>query len=156
MSAANIFDFNVDAKTELLLYLAARREHLLDKIIPSLDAGKIVITDRFYLSTLVYQGYARDIGVEKVRELNDFICSVYPDINILLDAPVEVGLNRRKSTAELNRIDLESIEFHEKVHAGYKALAELGKDNIKIVDSTRSVDDVAQHVYQIIQDYYNA
>ncbi|OON90835.1 MAG: hypothetical protein ATN34_02825 [Epulopiscium sp. Nele67-Bin002] len=149
---ANIFDYKVEAKTELLLYLAARREHLINKIMPSLNNGNIVITDRFYLSTLAYQGYARGLGIDLVRELNSFVCDVYPDINILLDAPVKLGLSRRISTTELNRIDLESFEFHNKVYEGYKILAEQGKDNIEIVDSTRSIEDVASHVYQIIKN----
>ncbi len=149
----NIFDFELDAKTELLLYLAARREHLINKIIPHLKEGTIVITDRFYLSTLVYQGYARGLGIDFVRELNESICDVFPDINILLDAPVELGLDRRKSTAQLNRFDLEPLEFHQKVYDGYKRLVEQGQDKIEVVDSTRNVDDVAQHVYQIIQEY---
>ncbi|OON98759.1 MAG: dTMP kinase [Epulopiscium sp. Nele67-Bin004] len=139
----NIMDFYVDSKTELLLYLSARREHLVNKIIPCLEEGKIVITDRFYLSSLVYQGHARGLGIDRVRELNSFVCeNVYPDLNILLDIPPEIGLLRKAEAKDLNRLDLESKEFHQKVNEGYKILVKQNQDKIVVIDATKNIDEI--------------
>ncbi len=147
----NIMDFNLDPKSELLLYLAARREHLIEKIIPNLKNKNIVLTDRFYLSSLVYQGYARGLGIETVRELNSFVCNgVFPDINIWLDVPVEVGLSRKEGAVDINRMDLEGIEFHKKVYEGYKLLAEQNQDKIIIIDSTLEPEQVVDMILKKI------
>ncbi|MGL4800107.1 MAG: dTMP kinase, partial [Cellulosilyticaceae bacterium] len=107
----NIMDYHVDPKTEILLYLAARREHLVSKVIPALEAGKVVITDRFHISSLVYQGHARGLGIDIVRELNAFVCDIYPDLNIIIDIPVHVSMARKQHVDDINRLDLEGEAF---------------------------------------------
>ena len=149
----NIMNFPLDARTELLLYLAARREHLVSKVIPALEAGKIVITDRFYISSLVYQGYARELGVDTVRKLNDFVCDkVYPDLNIIIDIPVEVSMERKQGVDEINRLDLEGYAFHKKVEEGYRMIHEKGQDDTVIVDGTKDMDTMIDEVFSIVKD----
>ncbi|OON97816.1 MAG: dTMP kinase [Epulopiscium sp. Nele67-Bin005] len=149
-----IMDFEVDPKTELLLYLSARREHLVQKIKPVLERGGVVISDRFYLSSLVYQGYARGLGMETVRELNNFVCDIFPDVNIIIDVPAEIGVKRKFDMAELNRFDLEGADFHKKVEEGYKILIDpINKevtDNICVVDGTKSLEEVTDAVFKIV------
>ncbi|MEG0708092.1 MAG: dTMP kinase, partial [Cellulosilyticaceae bacterium] len=136
----NIMDYHVDAKTEVLLYLAARREHLVSKVIPALKEGKIVITDRFYLSSLVYQGHARGLGIDTVRELNHFVCDIYPDLNIVIDIPVEVSMARKQHVEDINRLDLEGRDFHQKVEDAYKMLCKENKDPIIVIDGVQPID----------------
>ena len=148
-----IMDFSLDAKAELLLYLAARREHLVQKVIPALEEGKIVITDRFYLSSLVYQGYARGLGIEEVRKLNDFVCSRYPDLNIIISIPVALSMERKKGVKDINRLDLEGLAFHEKVEKGYHLLCEQGVDPIAKIDGTKPLEEMIEEIYQVILDW---
>lgn len=149
----NIMNFRVDARTELLLYLAARREHLVNKVIPALAAGQIVITDRFYISSLVYQGYARELGIDTVRKLNDFVCDqVYPDLNIIIDIPVEVSMERKQGVQDINRLDLEGYAFHKKVEEGYKIIHEKGKDATVVVDGTIEMDRMIDQIFSIIKE----
>lgn len=148
----NIMDFHVDAKTELLLYLAARREHLVQKVMPALEQGKIVITDRFYLSSLVYQGHARELGIDTVRELNHFVCDIYPDLNIIIDIPVEVSMARKQNVDDINRLDLEGRAFHQKVEEGYKLIASENKDNIAVIDGTQSIESMIEDIYVTIKE----
>ncbi len=148
----NIMNFPVDARTELLLYLSARREHLVSKVIPELEAGKIVITDRFYISSLVYQGYARGIGIDTVRELNDFVCNgVYPDLNIIIDIPVEVSMERKQGVDDINRLDLEGYEFHKKVEEAYRMIHAEGKDNTLMLDGTKDMDTMIDEVFSVVK-----
>ena len=146
-----IMDYAVDAKTELLLYLAARREHLVNKVIPALEAGKIVITDRFYLSSLVYQGHARGLGMDTVRELNDFVCDIYPDLNIVIDLPVQISMQRKQHVEDINRLDLEGEAFHKKVEEGYRMLCADNRDKIVVVDGTKPMEEMIEAIYQVIR-----
>lgn len=137
-----IMNFEIDARTELMLFLAARREHLVNKIIPALNEGKIVITDRFFISSLVYQGYARGLGIDEVRNLNAYVCEgVFPDLNIIIDVPAEVSLTRKSGEdLEVNRLDLEGVAFHRKVSEGYRLIAAQGIDPVVVVDGTVSLE----------------
>lgn len=151
----NIMDYHVDAKTEVLLYLAARREHLVSKVIPALKEGKVVITDRFYLSSLVYQGYARGLGIDTVRELNHFVCDIYPDLNIVIDIPVEVSMARKQHVEDINRLDLEGEAFHQKVEDAYKMLCKENKDPIIVIDGVQPIDEMIENVYQVVKKAIN-
>lgn len=143
---------NMDVKTEALLYAASRRQHLVEKIIPALNAGKHVICERFVESSLAYQGYGRDIGIDEVFSINEFaIDGILPDVTIFLDIEPNVGLRRiKKNRDNLDRLDLESIEFHQKVYEGYKIVTEMFKDRIIVVDANRNIDEVINDVYSII------
>jgi len=108
-------------EAELLLYLAARAQHVRHIILPALERGEIVISDRFADSSFAYQGYARGIDLESLRELNHFATGgLTPDLTILLDVPVEFGLERQN---DKNRFEAESVEFHNKVRSGFLELA---------------------------------
>lgn len=146
-----IMDFEMDAKTELLLYLAARREHLVSKVLPALRQGKVVITDRFFMSSLVYQGYARGLGIDEVKALNDFVCDLYPDLNIIIDLPVEVSKKRKQQVEDINRLDLEGDAFHKKVETGYRLLAESGKYPVEVVDGTLGMEEMIDVIWGIVE-----
>lgn len=130
---------SMDGYTELLLYIAARRQHLVEKVIPALEAGKIVICDRFIDSTYAYQGYGRGIDLKTINLLNEIAADTahYPvDLTLLLDIKPEIGLSRIASNGrETNRLDVELLAFHEKVREGYLAAAKNYPNRIKIIDA---------------------
>lgn len=146
----------MDSKTEALLYAAARRQHLVEKVIKELDKGKIVLCDRFIYSSLAYQGYARDIGIEDIYQINKFAIGEYmPDLNILFDVSPEVGLLRinKNKDREVNRLDLEKMDFHYKVREGYNKLYESNKDKFVKIDAEKSIEEVFNSVKEIIINY---
>ncbi len=142
----------MDPKTEALLYAASRRQHLVEKVIPALNQGKLVICERFVESSLAYQGYGRQIGMDEVFSINKFaIEDLMPDVTIFLDIKPDVGLERINSNRkDLDRLDLESIDFHERVYKGYEIVKQMFKDRIIVVDGNRSIDLVVDDVYKII------
>ncbi|MCP1423967.1 dTMP kinase [Paenibacillus xylanexedens] len=135
----------MDARTEALLYAAARSQHLAEKVEPALRAGKAVICDRFVDSSLVYQGYARGLGIENVWSINRFaIGDLMPDVTLYLDIEPEVGLARidAHDGREVNRLDLENLEFHRKVREGYFLLKEQFPERIRVIDASMKQEDV--------------
>ncbi|BBW98077.1 dTMP kinase [Geobacillus icigianus] len=134
----------MDGRTEALLYAAARRQHLLERIVPALEAGCIVLCDRFVDSSLAYQGFARGLGIEEVWKINEFAIDGYmPDLTIYFDLDPRIGLERiRHNAREVNRLDLEALSFHDKVREGYRRLVERFADRIVVIDASRSLDDV--------------
>lgn len=148
-------DDDMDERTEALLFAAARRQHLVEKILPQLNKGGTVLCDRFVDSSLSYQGYAREIGVEEVKAINEFaIDNLYPDLTLYFDVPAEVGLNRIKDNQRnANRLDKEKIEFHHKVTDGYKKLIAEYPDRIKVIDATQPLEKVVEDAYSTIVKY---
>ena len=145
----------MDERTEALLYAAARSQHYFEKVRPALDEGKLVICDRFIDSSLAYQGYARGIGVDEVLAINEFaIGKKLPDLTILFDLAPEVGLARIQANdeREINRLDKESLAFHEKVREGYGLLVKRYPERIKVVNADQSVEQVIEDVWSIITD----
>lgn len=139
----------MDAKTEALLYAASRRQHLIEKVLPALEKGKIVICDRFVDSSLVYQGVARGLGIDAVYQMNLFaIEDVMPDATIFFDVAPEIGLARiaKNATREVNRLDLETLDFHRKVYAGYQMVLERYPERITRVDASLNLDEVFEAV----------
>ena len=111
--------------TELLLYASARAQLVKENIKPALEAGTAVIADRFVDSSAVYQGIGRGLGIDTVYKVNEFaLQGIMPDMTILMDLDAEVGLARKKNQAELDRMERESVDFHKKVVAGYRELAD--------------------------------
>jgi len=149
-----ILDLNntaMDKRTEALLYAASRRQHLVEKVIPNLKAGKIVICDRYLDSSLVYQGHAREIGVDEVMEINKFaIDNHFPDMTIYFAINAEVGLKRVQNRDEFNRLDAEKLDFHKKVQEGYEILCKKYPERIKVVNAENSMQQVAQDTYELI------
>ena len=146
---------DMDERTEALLFAASRREHLVGKVIPSLDEGKIVLCDRYIDSSLAYQGYARGIGIEEVKSINEFaINGLYPDRTIYLDVSVEVGRDRiQKNQRNQNRLDQEDVIFHEKVVEGYKKIIHNESKRFIVIDANRSIEEVVNATYESINKY---
>jgi len=135
----------MDPKTEALLYAASRRQHLVQKILPALKEGSIVLCDRFVDASLVYQGYARKIGLEDVLSINQFaIENKMPDLTLYFDIPPEIGLSRiqKNRQLEVNRLDLESIHFHRLVREGYLMLQKRFPERIKTIDANQTIEKV--------------
>lgn len=142
--------------TEALLYASARAQLVSEVIEPALLAGKAVISDRFVDSSAVYQGMARGLGVENVYKINEFaIQGVMPDLTIHLDLPAKAGISRKKDQKELDRMELETLDFHEKVAEGYRRLAELSPDRIYTIDATQSIETIHRQIVDKIEDILN-
>ena len=145
---------SMDPRTEALLYAAARRQHLVEKVIPALEEGTIVLCDRFIDSSLAYQGYARELGIEEVMSINKFAIGDYmPDLSILFDLDPRIGLERinNNKDREINRLDLEKLDFHEKVRAGYNIVYENNKDRIVKIDAEQSKENVINEIKNILK-----
>ncbi|MFS0725099.1 dTMP kinase [Paenibacillus sp. 1P07SE] len=143
----------MDARTEALLYAAARRQHLVEKVVPALERGEIVICDRFIDSSLAYQGHARGLGMDEVGEINRFaVEGTMPDLTIYMDVRPEIGLQRIGSgdSREVNRLDLESIAFHTRVREGYRILLRRYADRIVEIDAEQAPDRVLAQVLALV------
>lgn len=139
--------------TELLLYAAARAQLVQEVIRPALDVGKAVICDRFLESSVVYQGIARGLGVEKVYAVNDYALEgLRPQLTILLDLSAEEGLRRKKNQAELDRMEAEGLQFHQKVVEGYRMLADREKDRIMKISASLPVDEIHAKIVSAIEE----
>ncbi len=146
----------MDSRTEALLYAAARRQHLVEKVIPALKNNKIVLCDRFVDSSLAYQGVSRGLGFDEVLAINEFaIEGIFPSLTIYIDIPPEVGLARlaKNQKKSMDRLDLEELSFHEKVQEGYEHVMNRFKNRIHVVDGTKSVEEVVLSSYAIITNY---
>ena len=138
---------NMDPRTEALLYAASRRQHLVEKVWPALKEGKIVICDRYLDSSLAYQGGARGLGVDNILTVNLFATeNTYPDLTLLFDITPEEGLKRIAANAdrEVNRLDLEKLDFHHKVRNTFLELAKSYPERFVIIDASKSREEVAK------------
>jgi dTMP kinase len=143
----------MDGRTEALLYAAARRQHLVERIIPALKEGNVVLCDRFIDSSLAYQGYARGLGIDEVLSINEFaIGSFTPNLTLYLDLDPQIGLSRihKNKGREVNRLDLEEISFHLKVREGYEEVIKRFPDRIVRVDANQELDKVFLDTKEII------
>ena len=143
----------MDPITEALLYAASRRQHIQEKIIPALKEGKLVLCDRFLDSSLAYQGGARGLGIDKIYALNQYATEgLLPDITVFFDLKPEIGLARIEANAnrEVNRLDVEKMYFHEKVHSAFMELAKRFPERYLIVDASKSPAEVAEETYKAI------
>ena len=143
----------MDARTEALLYAASRRQHLVEKVWPALKEGKIVICDRYLDSSLAYQGGARDLGIDNILNVNLFATeNTWPDLTLLFDIKPEIGLARINANAnrEVNRLDLEKIEFHNKVRESFLELAKRFPERFVIIDASQSREQVAKDTMEAI------
>lgn len=137
----------MDPRTEALLYAASRRQHLVEKVWPALKEGKIVICDRYLDSSLAYQGGARGLGVDNILNVNMFATeNTFPDLTLLFDITPEEGLKRIAANAsrEVNRLDLEKLEFHHKVRDTFLELAKKYPERYVIIDASKSREEVAK------------
>ncbi|MCR4715921.1 MAG: dTMP kinase [Lachnospiraceae bacterium] len=143
----------MDYRAELFLYAAARAQLVGEVIKPALEAGTVVIMDRFVDSSAVYQGMARGLGVDTVYKVNEIgLDSVKIDLTILLDLPAEEGLKRKKSQHEMDRMEKESLDFHKKVAEGYRELAARNPERIYKVDATKSVEEIRELILDRVKE----
>ncbi len=137
----------MDPRTEALLYAASRRQHLVEKVWPAIKEGKIVICDRYLDSSLAYQGGARGLGIDNVLNVNMFATEgTYPDLTLLFDIDPKIGLARINANAnrEVNRLDLEKLEFHNQVRETFLSLAKRYPERYVIIDASKSKEEVAK------------
>jgi len=145
----------MDPKTELLLYIASRRQHLVEKVLPALAAGKMVIMDRFIDSSVAYQGFGRGLDIEAIDWLNKFATDgLKPDLTLYFDIEVEEGLARiaANSDREVNRLDMEGLDLHRKVRQGYLSLLEREGNRIEKIDASLPLDQVIANTQQLLFD----
>lgn len=143
----------MDGRTEALLYAASRRQHLVEKVWPALKEGKIVICDRYLDSSLAYQGGARGLGVDNILNVNMFATeNTFPDLTLLFDITPEEGLKRISANAnrEVNRLDLEKLEFHHQVRNTFLELAKRYPERYVIIDASKSREEVAKATLEAI------
>jgi len=145
----------MDKRTEALLYAAARRQHLAEKVLPALEEGKIVLCDRFIDSSLAYQGVGRGIGIDEIYKINEFaINGLMPHMTIYFDLDPKVGLQRvhQADDREINRLDLEELDFHLKVQSGYSEIIKREPNRFKVIDASKSIEEVYEAtIYAILE-----
>ena len=138
-------------RTEALLYAASRAQHVEETILPALNENKIVLCDRFLISSLAYQGVGRDLGIENVRKINEFaINGVFPDFVLFFDVEPITTLKRKSSLDTADRLEKEGNNFHERVYNGYKEILNSEK-NVEIIDATQSVEDVFSQCIKVLK-----
>lgn len=138
-------------RTEALLYAASRAQHVEETILPALNENKIVLCDRFLISSLAYQGVGRNLGIENVRKINEFaINGVFPDFVLFFDIDPITTLKRKSSLDTADRLEKEGNNFHERVYNGYKEILNSEK-NIEIIDATQSVEDVFNQCIKVLK-----
>lgn len=141
-------NLEIDSKTELFLYLASRAQHLKEVILPALAQGKVVLCDRFTDATLVYQGDGRGLPEREVAQIAHFASGgLQPDLTLLLDIDVKKGLSRLKGRDEINRLDQETVDFHQAVRAGYLRLAERAR-RIRVISADASREEISAKIME--------
>lgn len=144
----------MDPWTEVLLYIAARQQHLVEKIFPLLKTNKIIICDRFSDSTVAYQGYGRKLDINKINKIQDLVFENFkPNLTILFDVDPKIGLKRiqKRHKSDFDRLDEENLLFHTLVYQGYKQIAKENPQRIKIIDASQNLENVVTEVYQLIK-----
>ena len=145
----------MDPKTELLLYIASRRQHLAERVLPALEAGKLVIMDRFIDSSVAYQGFGRGLAVTDIEWLNQFATDgLKPNRTFYFDIDVEEGLARitKSSSREVNRLDLEGLSLHQKVRQGYLAILEKEPQRVVKIDASQPFDQVVEDTWLLLKE----
>lgn len=149
---------NLDDRSEALLFAASRRQHLKEKVIPALNKGEIVLCDRYIDSSLAYQGGGKNLGVDEVYKINLFATdALLPDLTLLFDIEPQLGLDRinQNKNREINRLDLETMTFYNKVRDTYLELAKKYPERIVIVDASKSIEEVFNTSLKIINNKLN-
>lgn len=144
----------MDPVTELLLYNAARTQHISEVIAPALERGEVVVSDRFSDSTLAYQGYGRGIDRTMIDALDAIAAKgMRPDLTILLDIDVETGLQRNRAANKRDRLELEDIAFHEKVRRGFLSIAARETERIRIIDCSGSIESIHKDIIKAVDAF---
>ncbi len=144
--------------TELLLYAAARSQHVVESIVPALEEGQTVISDRFGDATTAYQGHGRGLDLELINRLNRVATGgLVPDLTIVLDVPVKVGLGRaRRRRRRMDRLEIENLEFHQRVREGYLAIAKEEPQRVVVINSRRNPKRVHNEIRELVKRHVTA
>ncbi len=140
------------AVTEMLIYAAARAQHVREKIVPALERGEIVICDRFTDSSVAYQAFGRGLG-DMVGEVNSYATGgLVPDITFWMDIDPQAGKARASKAGELDRLEIEKMDFHYRVYEGYRTLCDREPDRIKRIDASQSVEEIRDHIFSYLDE----
>lgn len=143
---------NMSPRTEALLYAASRSQHVYEKIKPALECGKVVLCERFVMSSLAYQGVGRNLGIEKVKDINDFaVAGVNPDLILFFKIDPIQSLKRKIEKEEGDRLEMAGTEFHREVYEGYLKLISMYPENVKTIDASKSVEDTFEEVKKEVE-----
>ncbi|CUS97118.1 dTMP kinase [Candidatus Chrysopegis kryptomonas] len=150
-------NLEMDSITELFLFSASRAQLVKEIILPALNSGKIVICDRFYDSTLAYQGYGRGIDIEKIKVINELASSgLVPDVTFLIDIPVDEIYRRKSKVIETggvknstDRMESSGVEFYERVRRGYLEIAKMS-ERFVVIDGTMGIDEISEKIWSIV------
>ncbi|MGB9911001.1 MAG: dTMP kinase [Microgenomates group bacterium] len=143
----------MEPRAETLLFESARAQLVEEVIKPALAVGKIVLADRFFDSTTAYQGYGRGMNLKEIDWLNRFATGgLVPDLTILLDVPVEVGLERRRKSGKEDRLDKEGLEFHQRVREGYLKIAKSQPERWRVVNASRSPEEIFEEIKGLVEE----
>ena len=145
----------ISPEVELLLMLSDRKDHVEKVILPNLEKGNWVVSDRFMDSSIAYQGGGRQLGKKLIISLSEYLNLPQPDLTLLFDLPVETSLSRVKARGELDRFEKEELEFHKRIRNTYLDLAKNNSNRIKIIDSSEKIESMLNNVKQAIEKLFN-
>ncbi len=146
----NVDNIAMTEETETLLYAASRIQHLKEKVLPALEANKVILCDRYVDSSLAYQGYARNIGMEEVLNANAFALKYMPDLTIFIDVKPEIAMARLNNREKIDRLDLESMDFHNRVYEGYMKVCEMYPNRVVKINGNQGLDKVMMDVHDVV------
>lgn len=146
----------MSARAEALLYAASRAQHVDELIVPNLEKGTLVISDRYVLSSLAYQGFGRDLGYDEVKSINDFaINNLIPDYTFFFNVDPITVLKRKRNNFVTDRLENESTSYHNKVYDGYQEIMQRNKDNLIIIDASKSIEEVTKQTLNKLKSILN-
>ena len=145
----------ISPEVELLLMLSDRKDHVEKVILPNLEKGNWVVSDRFMDSSIAYQGGGRQLGKKLIISLSEYLNLPQPDLTLLFDLPVETSLSRVKARGELDRFEKEELEFHKRIRNTYLDLAKNNSNRIKIIDSSEKIESMLNNVKKAIEKLFN-
>ena len=145
----------ISPEVELLLMLSDRKDHVEKVILPNLEKGNWVVSDRFMDSSIAYQGGGRQLGKKLIISLSEYLNLPQPDLTLLFDLPVETSLSRVKARGELDRFEKEELEFHNRIRKAYLDIAINNTDRIKVIDSSQKLETMLNNVEKVIEDFFN-
>ena len=148
-------DTEISPEVELMLMLSDRKDHVEKIILPNLEKGNWVVSDRFMDSSIAYQGGGRQLDKKLIISLTDYLNLPQPDLTLLFDLPVEISLSRVKARGELDRFEKEELEFHKRIRNTYLELAKNNSNRIKIIDSSKKIESMLNNVKQAIQKLFS-
>lgn len=147
----------VHPTTELLMMFASRAQHINNLILPNLKENVSVFSERFFLSSVAYQGYARHGNMDHIMTLGDMVVGdLKPDLTIILDLDPRIGLERIRARGELDRIEMENIEFFDRARQGFLDMASKSPERFAIIDASQSIDAVKRDIFRAMYDLYKA